>query len=68
MRITVPSWRAPRCKCGNPSEIYVDVYNLTLRVKCHYCGYEKSIVIPYGADSLTLRNISNIAESLIVKE
>ena len=68
MRITIPSWRAPRGKCGQPTEIYVDVYNQTLRVKCHYCGYEKGIIIPYGADSLALRNISNIAESLIVTE
>lgn len=68
MRITVPSWRAPRCKCGQPAEIYVGVYDKLLRVKCHYCGYEKSIIIPYGVDSLTLRNISNIAESLIVTE
>lgn len=68
MRIAIPSWRAPRCKCGQPTEIYVDVYNQMLRVKCHYCGYENSIIIPYGADSLSLRNISNIAESLIVTE
>lgn len=65
MRITIPNWRAPRCKCGGPSEIYVDVYNQMLRVKCHYCGYEKSIIIPYGAHSLTLSNVSNIAESLM---
>ena len=68
MRITIPSWRAPRCKCGEPTEIYVDVYNQKLRVKCHYCGYEKGILIPYGAHALTLSNISNIAESLIVRE
>lgn len=65
MRITIPNWRAPRCKCGEPSEIYVDVYNQMLHVKCHYCGYEKRIIIPYGAHSLTLSNVSNIAESLM---
>lgn len=33
MRITVPSWQAPRCKCGQPTEIHLYAYNRELRVK-----------------------------------
>ena len=27
MRITIPSWSAPRCYCGNEMVVDVDVYN-----------------------------------------
>lgn len=65
MRITIPGWRSPVCKNGHQMEIYLDVYSEKLKVKCIYCGYEKSVFIPFDFDSLTLRAVVDIARSLI---
>lgn len=45
-------------------EIYADVYNQRLRVKCHYCGRENSIYIPVNVGALDLGSVSTIAGSL----
>ena len=61
MRITVHSWCAPKCKCGQSAEIYLDAYNRRLRVKCHYCGREQSASIDGEVYSLSLRDIMDMA-------
>lgn len=65
MRITVPSWHAPRCKCGKPTEIHLYAYNRELRVKCHYCGREQSAHLGGEVYSLTLRDIMDMALCLV---
>lgn len=65
MRITVPSWQAPRCTCGQPTEIYLYAYNRELRVKCHYCGREQSAHLGGEVYSLTLRDIMKMALCLV---
>lgn len=65
MRITIPSWSAPTCKCGGKTEIYLDVFNRKLRVKCVYCGRENSTSIPIEIGLLNLDSVSYIARSLV---
>lgn len=65
MRITINCWRSPVCKCGEPMEIFMDGDSERLIVKCIYCGYEKSVFIPFAFDSLNLRAVAEIARSLV---
>lgn len=65
MRITIPSWSAPRCYCGNEMVVDVDVYNERLRVKCPYCGTVQYTSIPFDAGAMTLRSIYNSAHSMM---
>lgn len=64
MRITIPSWCAPKCKCGQLAEIYLDAYNRKMRVKCHYCGRGQSASIEGEVYSLSLRDIMDMASFL----
>lgn len=61
MRITIPFWCAPKCKCGKSAEIYLDAYNRRLLVKCHYCGRKQSASIEGEVYSLSLRDIMDMA-------
>lgn len=54
MRITIPELNAPVCKCGSRMEIYAYVAAQKIRVKCHYCGFEKSEVIPSDIGHMSL--------------
>lgn len=65
MRITIHSWCAPTCQCGSKMEIYVDIYNKKLRVKCPYCGFEQNTSIPFDAGAMTLQSVYNRAHSMI---
>lgn len=65
MRITIPSWCATSCYCGHEMEVYVDVYNEKLRVKCTYCGLEQCTSIPFDAGAMTLRSVYDRAHSIM---
>lgn len=65
MRITIPGWKAPICKCGCKMEIYVDLPDKRLRTKCIYCGLERYDSIPFYAGAMTLRTIYETAHSLM---
>lgn len=65
MRIIIPAMSAPKCYCGSKMEIYVDVYNQRLQVKCPYCAFEQSMFIPFDASSLTLRSVYNSTRSMM---
>lgn len=65
MRITISSISAPVCKCGEKMEIYLDAFMPTLRVKCHYCGFEKRTSIPFEMYPLSLQGVIEIARSLM---
>lgn len=68
MRITIPSWRAPTCKCGSKMEIYVDLCSQRLRVKCLYCGFEQSNFMATGIATLPLCAIADTARLLVETE
>lgn len=65
MRITIPSWSAPTCKCGSKMEIYVDVYTQRIRVKCIYCGFEQSAHTETDIGAFKLFEIADAARLLI---
>lgn len=65
MRITIESWSAPICKCGEKMEIYVDVHSQRIRVKCIYCGFEQSCHTETGVGSFKLFEIADAARLLI---
>nr|DAW58260.1 MAG TPA: PriA DNA helicase Cys-rich region (CRR) domain [Caudoviricetes sp.] len=50
-------------------EIYADYYTdlraQRLRVKCHYCGLERSVFVPFDIGTLPLNAAADIAFSLM---
>lgn len=54
MRITIPAFKTPICKCGSKMEIYLDAYTRTIQVKCMSCGYKNESFVPFEMRALSL--------------
>lgn len=55
MRITIPGLDAPVCKCGGKMETYLSSQNI--KIKCHYCGYERNIFVADCAYALSVQEL-----------